>query len=376
MNRILKFIIGLVVIVLVVWGGWWVLSGKSPTSVLGSTYKVGFIGPLTGDASSIGTVNKAAVEVAVDEVNKAGGVNGKMLEVIYEDGQCDGKTANNAANKLVNVDKVVAILGGTCSGETSAFGPMAMQNKIIVMSPSSSAPPLSSLGKYFFRDYPSDAFQGKFGADYAYNTLGARKVAVVYHISDWGTGIKNVFEQEFKALGGQIVDEEGSPQTSKDYRTELTKVKGLNPDLIYMPTYPDGGTIALQQASQLGIKTKILGADAWDDPKLQKNVSGLGLYLLYTKPVSNPPDSFKQSISAKTGGNEIPVGTPNAYDNVKILAMAMSQVGTNPDALQQAIRQTKYDGVSGHIEFDQNGDLTTASYVVSKIENGSAMEVK
>ena len=212
MDKTTKIIIAVIVVVVLVAIGY---SIKNKSGNVGSNgpIKIGYIGPLTGDTSSIGTVNKAAIEIAVDEINKAGGINGQPLQVIYEDGQCNATTATNAASKLINLDKVSIIIGGLCSTETAAFGPMAMKNKVIVLSPGSSAPNLNQLGKYFFRSYPSDAFQGKFGAEYAYNEMGARKVAVLYHVSDWGTGIKNVFEVRFKELGGQIVDAPMDTQT-------------------------------------------------------------------------------------------------------------------------------------------------------------------
>lgn len=367
-----KSIIYIVIAVLVVWGLYMLLGNQGGPS---TTIKVGFIGPLTGDASSIGTVNRAAAEVAADEVNAAGGINGKKLEMIYEDGQCNAQAANNAANKLISVDKVVAIVGGLCSTETGAFGPAAMKAKVIVFSYGSSAPQLNQLGKYFFRSYPSDAFQGKFGAEYAYNTLNARKVAVVYHISEWGTGIKTVFESRFKELGGEIVSEDGAPQDARDYRTIMSKAKNTKADLIYMPTYPDGGAVALKQAYDLAIKTPFLGADGWGDPKLYKAVSGLGSFV-FTQPVTPAPADFQAKIKAKTGNNDVPLGTPNAYDNVKILAQVIGKVGTNPDSIAEALHQLSYDGVSGHVAFDATGDLTSANYIVSRIENGTAVEVK
>src|SRR3989344_7061766 len=271
-----KVIIGIIVVVVVVAGVYFCVGGKigqqegvTPgTSVGVGPIALGFIEPLTGDAASIGTINRAAVELAVAEVNAAGGVNGRPIEVIYEDGQCNAKAATNAASKLINVNKVRVIIGGLCSTETAAFGPGAMQAKVIVFSPGSSAPTLSQLGKYFFRNYPSDAFQGKFAAEYAYNTLGARKIAVIYHISDWGTGIKEIFEARFKELGGQIVAENGEPQIARDYRTDLSKTKAANPDYIYSPTYPEGGTALLKQAKELGIKTKFLRPAPWGGPPL------------------------------------------------------------------------------------------------------------
>lgn len=338
--------------------------------------KIGFIGPMTGDASSIGTVNRASAELAVEEVNTAGGINGRPLEMIYEDGKCNATAAVNAAQKLINVDKVPVIIGGLCSTETAAFAPQAMQAKVIVFSYGSSAPNLSQTGKYFFRSYPSDAFQGKFGAEYAYNTLKAKKIAVLYHVSDWGTGIKDVFINRFKELGGSILSEEGAPQDSRDYRTILSKIKPLNPDYIYIAAYPDGSTVALKQAKDQGIKTKMLGADAWDDPKFQAAVSGMGDYL-FSVPFSSVSDEFKAKLKAKTGSDAAPVGTTNVYDNIKIIAQILAKVGTSdPDKIADELRATVYDGVSGHISFDQNGDVTTANYIIKKIENGSATEVK
>lgn len=364
-----------VIAVIVIGGGWWLLRAH-PAATSNEPIKIGFIGPLTGDAAAFGIPQKAAVQLAVEEINAAGGLNGAPVTVVYEDGQCSPTNATNAVQKLINIDHVIAIIGGTCSAETSALGPIAMQNKVIELSPSSSAPNLSNLGKYFFRAYPSDALQGGFGAKYVYTKLGARKVAVLYQNSDYGTGIKNVFEEQFKALGGTIVEEEGAPQTETDYRTQLSKIKAANPDLIYVAFQSPGGVkAAMPEAKALGIKVTIFGADAWDDPSVAPAVSGNGT-LYYSVPMNNVPDDFKTKILAITGSEEVPVGSTNAYDEVKILAAAIAQVGTDPDKLADAIRAVSYDGISGHIEFDQNGDVKDAGYLVKQIANGKAVVVE
>lgn len=377
MNQTAKIVLSVVVVVLAIWGIYAVIQtpGSPATTGPAEPIAIGFIGPLTGDASSIGTVNRVAVEVAAEEVNAEGGINGRPLKVVYEDGQCNAKAATNAANKLINVDKVPVIIGGLCSTETAAFGPAAMQSKVIVFSYGSSAPSLSKLGMYFFRSYPSDAFQGKFGAEYAYNILKARKVAILYHISEWGTGIKDVFKARFTELGGTVLAEEGLPQEARDYRTALSKIKALNADLIYSPTYPDGGIVELKQAQELGIKTRFFGADAWGDPKLQAEVSGKGDFM-FTEPDTPLSDVFKSKILARSGGDQVPLGTAQAYDNLKIVAQVMRQVGTDTDGLQAAIRSIQYSGVSGPISFDQNGDVTVANYVVKRITGGAAVEVE
>jgi len=373
MNKTTKYIIGIIIILLVIWGIYSIV--QKPKEAIGEPIKIGFIGPLTGELSSIGSVSKAAVELAVEEVNSDGGINGRPIEVIYEDGQCNTKVAISAANKLINIDKVPVIIGGLCSTETSAFGPMAMENEVIVFSYCSTAPKLSELGKYFFRSYPSDSLQGKFSAEYAYNDLGARKIAVLYHISDYGIGIKDVFKQRFEELGGKILIEEGTPQDSRDYRTVLIKLNNLNPDIIFMPTYPDGAVAALKQAQELGITTKFLGGDGWDDPDLQKEVSGRGDFI-FTGIVNSSPEDFKNKILAKTGGDQVPVCTSNAYDNMKIIAQVIKKVGLDTNKIQEELHKIKYNGEFGYIEFYPNGDLITANYTVKKIEDGKAIEIK
>src|SRR3989338_5917613 len=143
----MKYVTWIVVIVVLVWAGWAIANRTpatdTPVAVDTSPITIGFVGPLTGDAANIGTNAKSAVEVAVGEVNAAGGVNGRPLNVIYEDGQCTGAIASNAASKLINSDKVSLILGGACSGETSAFTAMAEQAKVVVLSYCSSAPAIT-----------------------------------------------------------------------------------------------------------------------------------------------------------------------------------------------------------------------------------------
>lgn len=374
-NTKIIFVVAIVLIALV--AGYMIVKNQNAgVSTTNGPIKIGYIGPLTGDVSSLGTVNKAAVEVAVDEVNKSGGINGRQIQMIYEDGECSATPATNAANKLINQDGVSIIFGGLCSTETSAFGPIAMQKKVVVFSSGSSAPDLDKLGKYFFRDYPSDAFQGKFAAEYAFNTLKAKTVAILYHVSDYGTQMKNVFKARFEELSGKVIDEEGTEQTSRDYRTQLAKIKSLNPDFIFMPTYSDGATVALKQAQALGIKKQFFGGDAWSDPKMQKVLNGSTGNYIYTEARAALPDDFLAKMKAKTGSDQVPPTTGQAYDSVKIMAQVIAQVGLDPDKIADALRQIKYDGVSGHIEFDQNGDLKTGSYSVKKIANGTATVIQ
>ena len=376
----MKYVTWIVVIVVLVWAGWAIANRTpatdTPVAVDTSPITIGFVGPLTGDAANIGTNAKSAVEVAVGEVNAAGGVNGRPLNVIYEDGQCTGAIASNAASKLINSDKVSLILGGACSGETSAFTAMAEQAKVVVLSYCSSAPAITTAGDYIFRDYPSDSYQGSFAANYLY-TSGKRKVAIVYVNSDWGAGIEKVFADKFKSLGGSVVAEEGYEQTSRDLRTQLTKAKSANPDVIYFLGYTEASVPAVKQMKDLGIKVPVFGGDAWDDSKIWSSVGAAGEGMMYVIPSAKPSDAFKASMMAKVGNNEIGVCSPTAYDAVKVIAQVMTKVGTDATAIKNELYKTSYTGgVSADpITFDSNGDLTTANYVIKVVHNGAAAEL-
>lgn len=334
--------------------------------------RVGFIGPLSGDATAIGAASRAAIEMAAADINRSGGINGRELSVIYEDGGCTDKTALAAANKLIEADRVSLILGGACSTETSGFAKKAMDARIPVLSYCSSAPSLSQTGKYFFRDYPSDAYQGRFAAEYLYGELGARRIAILYHNNDWGSGVEAVFANRFLELGGSIVDTEATPQSARDYRTELTKIRAAKPDYLYAPTYPEGGAVLLKQMQQLGMSIPVFGGDTWDDTKFWSDVKNSTLTIEFTKALSQPPQEFVQRLLAATGGKEVPLCAPQAYDLTRIMARALQSAGTDPDRFAQAMRATSYDGVSGRIAFDQNGDLTSATYAVYTVGGGTA----
>lgn len=333
--------------------------------------KLGWLGPLTGDVSSVGTVDKQGAELAVKEINEAGGINGRPLEIVYEDGTCDAKTASNAGNKLINIDKVVAIIGGYCSSETLAVAPMAEQNKVIMIAPGATSPAITAAGDYIFRVIPSDSYQGKYAANFAYNTLGKRKAAIVFAKADYTEGLANVFSEEFKKLGGEVLLTESFLQTDRDLKTQLTKVKASLSDFMYFLTYTEAGIVGFKQAEELGMKKTILGAETFSDLKLVGAKGAEGA--IYTTPVSKESEDFKTKFLSYASRTDMPVFVSQTYDAVKILAQVMEKAGTDPVKIKDELYKIKeYQGVSGSIGFDSNGDLTTAAYDVMVIKNGKA----
>jgi branched-chain amino acid transport system substrate-binding protein len=381
MEKGLKVLIGVLIVLVVVFGVTLaVWPGEQPVkSTAKATTKVakqpteiklGVIMPLTGDAATLGQNIVKSIQMAVEEVNAEGGIDGRKIRVIAEDGKCDGKEASTAANKLANIDKVDVVIGGGCSSETMAAAPIFEAAKIVAVSPVSSASTVTKAGEYIFRTCASDALQGGFVARYADSELNAKKAAVLYVQSDWGVDIRGVFKREFLALGGQIVADEAFEQESRDLRTQLTKIKAADPDVIYFIGYTEASIVGIKQAKELGITAKIIGGDAWDDPKIWSEVGSAGDGVMYTLQLAEASDEFKQKLKAFTGSEEVTLGVPQAYDTVHVLADVMRQVGTDSDAIRAALYDVDYDGVSSRIQFDENGDLKDTSFIVKVANNG------
>ena len=338
---------------------------------------LGSVLPLTGDISSLGQGAKSAMEIAVREINNKGGINGKKLKIIYEDGNCNAKEAANAANKLINIIKVPVIVGGVCSSETLAMAPLAEASKTVLFSPCSSAPSITNAGDYIFRSYPSDDFEGNFGAEFVYNELGIRKVATMTCLSDWCVGINRVFEKSFKELGGDIVEKEEFEQGSKDLRTQLTKIKKSNPELIYFISYTESAIAGLEQIRELNIDAKVLGANTFDDPNILKRSKESGEGTMFSILDSDVSDEFKAKIKKQTGSEDIPVCTTQGYDNIYILVDIIERVGLDSEKIKNEIYKVKnYQGVSGVLTFDENGDVLATNYVIKIYHNNKAIKLE
>ncbi|HLD05407.1 MAG TPA: ABC transporter substrate-binding protein [Candidatus Nanoarchaeia archaeon] len=361
-----KTLIGLIGVLLLL-----VACGQQPGSNSSEPIKLGVIGPLTGDVASIGQSMQRAYQLAAEEVNVEGGIHGRQVQLIFEDGRCNGKDGSNAANKLANIDKVSVILGAGCSPETLAAAPITEAAKIILLSSISSNPDVSKAGDYVFRDYPSDAYMGKFAAEYAYTQLGKRKVATLYCLNDFCTAIKKVFKNRFEELGGKVITEESFEPDSKDLRTQLTKIKETQPDIIYFLAFTDASVIGIVQAKELGIDVPLLGGDPWSDPDIHKKTGDAAEGILWAEPYTPLSEEFKNKIYAKFGQVDLTTGTGQAYDALHIIAKIMRKVGTDSTKIKDELYQVKdYPGVSGTIGFDENGDLLEARYIIHTLKNG------
>ncbi len=365
MNKTWIGIIAIVILGIVVWG---IASlGSQNTDTGTGPLKIGVILPLTGDAAAYGEPLQNVTQLATDEINAAGGVNGRPMQLIIEDGKCTGQDAANAAQKLVNVDKVQVIIGGFCSGESLAAEPVAAQAKVAMISPGSSSPKLTGIGPYFVRNYPSDATQGTVLANIAYNDKGWKTVAVIQEQTDYAAGIASVFSGAFSKLGGQAPIEQ-FPTETNDFRSLLSKVKGENPDAVFVVVQtPAVGQRIFTQMQQLGWTPHLLVSDIIPgDPDTVSKYSSLlngTLAAEFGVDPTNPKFSGLLSSYKAKFGVDMPFQSygQTVYDSVYLVADAIKAVGYNGTKIANWLHTDvqNWQGAAGSVTIGSNGDPVT-----------------
>lgn len=340
-----------------------VLIFLSATAYAQSELKIGVLFPLSGDAGSYGERGKNGIELAVDELNAKGGARGRRLRVIYEDSKADPRTGVAAMTKLANVDKVPAVIGDIVSAVTLAVAPIAERNKVVLLSPTASAPAVSHAGDYIFRIWPSDLAEGKEIAAFAIKT-GFKRVGILYMQNDYGIGIKNVFVKTFSGAGGSVVLALGYKPDESDFRSYLGRLAEAKPDAIYLAGYFKDSALVLKQARELGIKTQFLGTTAVEDPKLIEIAGEAAEGLIYPLATGYDAESLDMDIQSfrkryaerfKAEPDWVPA---QAYDALKLIAYAVQKGGVTGPEIRKTLSVVKgYRGVTGDITFDENGDV-------------------
>lgn len=349
---------------------------KQQAQAPSDTIKIGEVGSMTGNQATFGTSTHEGITLAIDEINAAGGVKGKKLELVSLDDQGKPEEAATAVTKLITQDKVTAILGEVASSISLAMAPIAQGNKVPMITPSSTNPKVTEQGDYIFRVCFIDPFQGTVMARFATETLKVKKVAVLRDVkSDYSMGLANFFIETFKKSGGEILMDQSYSQGDIDFKSQLTAIKAKAPEAIFVPGYYTEVGLIARQARELGIKAPMMGGDGWDSPKLME-IGGQALEGSY---FSNHYSSEDQSpvvqgfiTKFKARFNRIPDGLAAAgYDATKILADSMSRAASlDGQALRDAIAATKgHVGVTGNITIDSNRNAVKSA-VVLKIAGG------
>ena len=345
--------------------------GNGTATDAGGEIIVGYYGDLTGRTASFGTSTKNGVEMAIDEINKAGGIMGRQVRVIVEDDQGEPNKAATVVSKLVNQDRVHAVLGEVASSNSLAAAPKAQEARIPMISPSSTNPNVTQVGDYIFRVCFIDPFQGDVMARFAANNLKAKRAAILYDFNaDYSRGLREFFTRSFKGLGGEIVAEQSYTQGDRDFSGQLTQIRAANPDVIYVPGYYGEVGVIANQSKQLGIKAPLLGGDGWDSPQLWElgGASLNGNYISNHYSVDDPSPAIQKFVADYKGRYKI---LPDAlaalgYDSMKVLADAIQRAGgTEGPKLRDAIAQTKnFAGVTGSISIDKDRNAVKPAVVL------------
>lgn len=337
-----------------------------------SIIKIGAIGPLSGAASTYGVSVKEGASLLEKEINDAGGINGKQIKFIFEDDQADPNAAMQAFNKLVDDEKVCAILGPVTSGATLAVAPNSTSKGIPMITPTGTEPTITNVGgEFMFRGCFVDSFQGEVLAKYATADLGKKTAAVLYNSgSDYSKGIADSFKSKFEAEGGQVSQFlTYSSDKETDFKAQLTKIKNDAPDILVLPDYYNVVGLIAKQARGMGIESQFLGGDGWESEDLTKiggdAVNG-ALYINHyysadtTEVVKNFVDSYKAAYN-----KEPDAFAALSYDTAKILVKAIEKANsTDGTAIKDALAGMEMDSVTGNIRFNAERSAIKSAAVI------------
>ena len=338
--------------------------------------KVGFFGALTGPTATFALSGRNGALLAIDEVNGAGGVLGRPLTLVAEDDRGEASEAASAVSKLITRDHVVALIGEQASSRTIAAAPIAQSYGVPMISPTSTNAEVTRKGDYIFRACFIDAYQGKVLAAFARKNLRAQTAAILTDSrSDYSVGLADAFRGAFTAAGGRIVAEAKYSEGDSDFSAQLTSIRPLAPDVLFVPGYyTDAGLIARQTRS-LGLKATLLGADGWDSPKLVE-IGGEameGAYLSNHYSVDDPAPAVRRFVEAykKKYGAEPDSIAASSYDAMRLLADAITRAGsTEGRRIRDALASTKdFEGVTGRITMDADRNPIKPA-VVLRVEGG------
>ncbi len=347
--------------------------------------KIGSVLRLSAGAED-GLPAKRGVELAVAAINKAGGINGRPLEVIFEDEKDSPTSAVNAVQKLINVDKVVAIIGPMTSGAALAAAPSANEAKIPLITPTATSPKVSGAGAYIYRGCSRIDKQAEALTKYIAATYKPKTVGILYSNEPYGKGCNELFSKYFDSLGIKVVATESFMRGAKDFKAQLTNLKAANPDILFIPGYYQETAPAAVQARQLGMNQRIVGVYGDIAPiyieLAGKAAEGHLVASEYHEEYDTPKNkAFKEAYYAlvKTIPNE-PVNIMFAaltYDMTNLMAEGMKQYGPTPEGIKKFLDEVKdYDGVTGRLSFNPEHDVVKGDVALFEVKNGKYVRVK
>lgn len=355
-------------------------SGDSTTDAgkfSGEPVKVGEYASLTGSEATFGQSSHEGTALAIDEINAAGGLLGRKVELITDDTQSKSGEPATVVNKLILRDGVVAVLGEVASSRSLEAAKVCQDNKIPMISPSSTNPKVTESGDYIFRVCFIDPFQGTVMANFASKTLNMKKVAVFTDVkSDYAKGLAKFFKERFVANGGQIAGELDYNGGDKDFKAQLTAIKSESPDGVFVPGYYTDVALICIQAKQLGLNVPFMGGDGWESEKLveigQQAVEGNYFSTHYSPEVGSAKSkAFVENYKKRYNGKVPDALAACGYDSALVLGDAIKRAGsTEGQKIRDALAATKdFEAVTGTITINEKRDATKSA-VILQIKDG------
>jgi branched-chain amino acid transport system substrate-binding protein len=367
--RALK-ISGLVALVVIV---------SSLAASAGEPIKVAILAPLSGPVPTFGVMTRDGALLAIEEWNAKGGVLGRKITPVVEDSQCTPDPAVNAANKVIDQDKVRYIIGEVCSKASIPVSEIANAKKVIQISPTSTNPDVT-VGRdgkakaYIFRACFIDPFQGTVGAKFALGTLKAKTAFIMLdQANDYVKGLAEFFEKAFTAGGGKVVGKETYTAKDTDFSAILAKVAAAKPDMVYLPDYYQVVNLVTKQAKEKGIKAPFMGGDGWDSSDLDLKATEGGYFTNHYSPedtramVKNLVKAFGGKFKDDKGQPKVPDALAAlAYDATNLLLTAIKNAGADDTTkVKSALEKIKFEAVSGKIAFDASHNPVKSATILA-----------
>ena len=365
MKKYIWIIIAIIIIELI----WLGVSNTKETDVVdGEVIKIGAILGLTGDSSRWGENERMAIELAIEKINNEGGINGKLVEVIYEDSGIDLNRTVSAFHNLTDIKDVKFILGPTWSDPAIVLGPLAKEKKVIIIAASASLLPEEK--DFVFSTWPPDKKAAEVLANQVYKD-GFKEVAVLSINYMWGDNLENSFVDKFKELGGDVIYQGKFPTTDKDVKTEILKIKESNPQALYLVANVPEALEYFKRAEELDFKLPIYGTDTTpEDPELLKSVGNLIDGVKYFMPKEANNTEFINAFKNKFN-KEPAVSADEMYDSAMILFESLENCSDfSNSCVSDYIKNIRnYSGASGMFSFDKNG-YTEKEFYLKVVKNG------
>ena len=321
---------------------------------------IGVIFPQSGPVAHFGIDSRDGIILAVEEINAAGGLLGRRINLIIEDDEGSAPLTVNAFRKLTVQDGVSIILGSSTSGATRAIAPLAQEQGVVLISPSATNIHVTTYGDFIFRACFIDPFQGYVGANFSFDYLNARRAAILFdNGADYNRGLAEAFADQFRARGGQVVAYEAYMSGDRDFNAQVIRMRAANPDVVFLPNYYQDVLMQAGQLRTLGVNAPLVGGDGWSGVAEHAGTSreAVGGFWLaaFSADTTDPMGSaFARAFEARFGRPSAQFSALG-YDTMLIVADAITRAGTtDARAVRDAMAATDTNFVTGHIRFDEN----------------------